>query len=66
MAQAASPATVQWISGHVLLDLGNGLSVDGRLTGDNKFQLTYPQYPDGEPEIGGPINTLTFTLAGLT
>lgn len=59
------PVTVSWSGGRIILDLGLGLQIDGRLTGTNQFQLTYPQYSDGEPELGEPVRTLTFSLAPI-
>lgn len=59
------PATVSWSGGRIVLDLGLGLQIDGRVTADNRFQLTYPQYANGEPELGAPIRTLDFSLASI-
>ncbi len=59
-------ATIQVTGARMALDLASGLSVDLQATGDNRFSLSYPQYPDGEPESGAPVRTLNFTLAGLT
>jgi hypothetical protein len=62
----STTATTQTTAARMVLDLASGLSIDLQITGDNRFSLSYPQYPDGEPESGAPVRTLNFTLIGLT
>lgn len=62
----SQPATVSWSAGRIVLTLRSGLAIDGRLTGDNRFQLTYPQNADGAPGAGQPNRTLDFVLASVS
>jgi hypothetical protein len=50
----------------MVLDFGPGLHVDLLITANDQFQLTYPQYPDGEPEAGEPAHTLNFALSSIS
>lgn len=55
------PVTAR-ISGRALtLDLGLGLKITGTVESSRGFQLSYSQYPNGEPELLEPVQTLTFS-----
>ena len=60
------PATISFEGGRIVLILESGLTIDEQITGNNRFQLTYSQNADGEPETGRPIRTLDFALASVS